>query len=86
MVSGWPQSPFWYQDLFFGIEIPHAVVQHLDHLLPGINPCVLLRALTSCKLEVDKISIPTKINSVHTMCIVKTSGFTRGVCKNRGFY
>ena len=25
-------------------------------------------------------------NSVHTRCIVKTSGFTRGVCKNRGFY
>ena len=25
-------------------------------------------------------------NSVHTGCIVKTSGFTRGVCKNRGFY
>ena len=25
------------------------------------------------------------INSVHTRCIVKTSGFTRGVCKNRGF-
>ena len=27
-----------------------------------------------------------KINSVHTRCIVKTGGFTRGVCKNRGFY
>ena len=26
------------------------------------------------------------VNSVHTRCIVKTSGFTRGVCKNRGFY
>ena len=26
----------------------------------------------------------SKINSVHTRCIVKTSGFTRGVCKNRG--
>ena len=25
------------------------------------------------------------LNSVHTRCIVKTSGFTRGVCKNRGF-
>ena len=25
-------------------------------------------------------------NSVHTRCIVKTPGFTRGVCKNRGFY
>ena len=25
-------------------------------------------------------------SSVHTRCIVKTSGFTRGVCKNRGFY
>ena len=28
----------------------------------------------------------TIINSVHTRRIVKTSGFTRGVCKNRGFY
>ena len=26
------------------------------------------------------------VNSVHTRCIVKTSGFTRRVCKNRGFY
>ena len=26
------------------------------------------------------------VNSVHTRCIVKTSGFTRGVCKNPGFY
>ena len=26
------------------------------------------------------------INSVHTRCIVKTSGFTRGICKNQGFY
>ena len=26
------------------------------------------------------------INSVHTRCIVKTGGFTRGVCKNRGFF
>ena len=23
---------------------------------------------------------------VHARCIAKTSGFTRGVCKNRGFY
>ena len=27
-----------------------------------------------------------KLNSVQTRCIVKTSGFTRGVCKNRCFY
>ena len=26
------------------------------------------------------------INSVHTKCIAKTSGFTRGVCENRGLY
>ena len=26
------------------------------------------------------------LNSVHTRCIVKTSGFRRGVCKNQGFY
>ena len=25
-------------------------------------------------------------NSVHTRCIVKTGGFTRGVCKNQGVY
>ena len=33
--------------------------------------------------------IPGKINNVHTRCIVaivKTSGFTRAVCKNWGFY
>ena len=45
MVSSWPKSPFWYQDLFFGIEILHSVVQHLDRLLPGINLCVLLLGL-----------------------------------------
>ena len=28
---------------------------------------------------------PFHFNSVHTRCIVKTSGFTRGVCKNRDF-
>ena len=37
VVSRWPKSPFWYRDLFFGIEILHSVVQHLDRLLPGIN-------------------------------------------------
>ena len=31
-------------------------------------------------------ALKTYIDSVHTRCIVKTSGFTRGVCKNRGFY
>ena len=31
-------------------------------------------------------SVPNIVNSVHTRCIVKTGGFTRGVCKNRGFY
>ena len=25
---------------FFGIEILHSVVQHLDRLLPKMNPCV----------------------------------------------
>ena len=29
---------------------------------------------------------PFFINSVHTRCIVETSEFTRGVCKNRGFH
>ena len=28
----------------------------------------------------------SSINSVHTRCVVKTSGFTRGVCKNLGFF
>ena len=54
MLSRWPKSPFWYRDFFFGIEILHSVVQHLDRLLPGINLCVLFWALTltSCKLKV----------------------------------
>ena len=30
--------------------------------------------------------IQARVNSVHTRCIVKTGGFTRAVCKNRGFY
>ena len=34
----------------------------------------------------EEISECRMINSVHTRCIVKKSGFTRGVCKNRGFY
>ena len=34
---------------------------------------------------VNRAFVPPKINSVHTRCIVKTRGFTRGVCKNRGF-
>ena len=34
------------------------------------------------KLYSDK-EIPLK--NVHSRCIVETSGFTRGVCKNRGF-
>ena len=52
MVSRWPKSPFWYRDLFLGIEILQCVVQHLDRLLPGINLCVLFWASTSYKLEV----------------------------------
>ena len=69
VVLRWPKSPFWYRDLFFGIEILHSVVQHLDRLLPGINLCVLFWASTCCKLEVQKsryqkedrkISIPKK--------------------------
>ena len=31
------------------------------------------------------VSESDNFNSVHTRCIVKTSGFTRGVCKNRDF-
>ena len=58
VVSRWPKSPFWYRDLFFGIEILHSVVQHLDRLLPGINLRVLFWALTSCRLESKKMSIP----------------------------
>ena len=34
---------------------------------------------------IKHLKLLVKINSVHTRCIVKTSGFTRGVCKNRGF-
>ena len=54
MASRWPKSPFWYRDLFFGIEILHSVVQHLDRLLPGINQCVPFWASTSCKMEVKE--------------------------------
>ena len=32
------------------------------------------------------VMTPDSINSVQTRCIVKTSGFTRGFCKNRWFY
>ena len=31
------------------------------------------------------VTLLTTFNSIHTRCIVKTSGFTRGVCKNRRF-
>ena len=31
-------------------------------------------------------NMKNNINNVQTKCIVKTSGFTRGVCKNRWFY
>ena len=34
----------------------------------------------------EPLNLGSSVNSVHTRCIVKTSGFTRGVCKNRGFY
>ena len=37
-----------------GIEILRSVVQHIDHLLPGINLCMVFWASTSCKLEVNK--------------------------------
>ena len=48
---------------FFGIEIPHSVVQHLDRFFPGINLCVLFWASTSCKLEV-KEDLPSKFGSL----------------------
>ena len=69
VVSRWPKSPF-------GIEISFLVLRSLflvlrfhilDCLLPGINQCVVFRASTSCKMEVQedldtkgdqKISIP----------------------------
>ena len=54
MVSRWPKSAFWYRDLFFGIEILHSVVQHLDRPLLGINLYVPFWASTSCKLEVKE--------------------------------
>ena len=54
MVSRWPKSPFWYRDLFFGIEILYSVVQHLYRPLLGINLSVLFWASTSCKVEVKE--------------------------------
>ena len=54
VVSRCPKSPFWYQDLFFGIEILYSVVQHLYRPLLGINLSVLFWASTSCKVEVKE--------------------------------
>ena len=54
MVSRWPKAPFGYRDLFFGIEILHSVVPHLDRLLPGINLSMFFGASTSCNLEVKE--------------------------------
>ena len=46
--------------------------------------------LSPLKMKYDlhrsKYSGGSNVNSVHTRRIVKTSGFTRAVCKNRGFY
>ena len=50
----------------------HSVLQHLDRLLPGINPCVLFWAQhpanwrskkSRCQKEDRKISIPQKLRS-----------------------
>ena len=41
---------------------------------------------SGAQTEVRRFERSDSINIVHTRCIVKTSGFTRGVCKNRGFY
>ena len=60
VVSRWPKSPFWYRDLFWGIEILHSAVWHWDRLPPGINPCALFGASTSCTLETNQISIPKR--------------------------
>ena len=60
VVSRWPKSSFWYRDLFFGIEILHSVVQHLDRLLPGINPCALLGPRHPVKWRSRRISIPKR--------------------------
>ena len=48
----------WYRDLFFGIEILHSVVQHLDHLLPGINLCVLVWGLEKLEAKEDPLNGP----------------------------
>ena len=61
-VEGQRCPNFWYRDLFFGIEILHSVVQHLDRPLPGINLSVLFWASTSCKVEVkEDLDIEKKI-------------------------
>ena len=46
----------------------------LDFFFPGPN----------CPSNI--LDVPPWSNSVHTRCIVKTSGFTRGTCKNHGFF
>ena len=75
------------------VELPEKAVMQLPENFWGVN----FRGITkknNIPVSPRKIDsrmcgnqLPENIlNSVHTRCIVKTSGFTRGVCKNRGFY
>ena len=55
--------------------------------IPAPDP--LKRSLANSNSYGDEAglrSVTLWFNSVHTRCIVKTSGFTRGVYKNRRFY
>ena len=81
VVSRWPKPLFWYRDLLFGIEILHSVVQHLDRLLPGINPCVFLWPRHSvhwrskgsrCRKEDRQISILNKGISIPSKRVTRS--------------
>ena len=63
---GGPSLLFGIEISFFGIEILHSVVQHLDRLLPGINPCVSFGASTSC--SGDRENLDTKKNIEKSRC------------------
>ena len=78
-MSRWPKSPFWYRDLFFGIEILHSADQHLDRLLPGINPCMLFWASTfevknnlDTEKEIEKSRYPKKDISIPTKRVTRS--------------
>ena len=65
-------SQFPFETVALGVDIPiEQGKAQRDHNWPHHRDCPQIGQ--------------NKFNCVHTRCIVKTSGFTRGVCKNRVF-